>query len=73
MACAESLTSGAIASALGAAENASEWFRGGVVAYASGVKHDLLHVPPGPVVSAPAARAISPAAVVVRCARSWAR
>lgn len=59
VACAESLTSGAIASALGAAENASEWFRGGVVAYASGVKHDLLHVPPGPVVSAPAARAMA--------------
>lgn len=49
---AESLTSGAIASALGAANEASEWFRGGVVAYASEVKFDLLGVTPGPVVSA---------------------
>ena len=46
----ESLTSGALASALGAAPRASEWFRGGIVAYAASVKHELLDVPPGPVV-----------------------
>ena len=47
----ESLTAGAVASALGAAPQASQWFRGAVVAYASQVKHGLLAVPPGPVVS----------------------
>lgn len=57
--CAESLTSGAIASALGAGPQASEWFRGGVVAYAVGVKHDLLDVPQVPVVSREAALAMA--------------
>ena len=47
----ESLSSGALASALGAASRASEWFRGGIVAYAAAGKHELLDVPPGPVVS----------------------
>lgn len=49
---AESLTSGAIASALGEAEEASSWFRGAVVAYSSQVKFDVLGVAPGPVVTA---------------------
>ncbi|GAB4063162.1 CinA family protein [Angustibacter speluncae] len=57
--CAESLTSGAIASALGAGPQAAEWFRGGVVAYAVGVKHDLLDVPEVPVVSREAALAMA--------------
>lgn len=57
--CAESLTSGAIASALGQGPQASEWFRGGVVAYAVGVKHDLLGVPQVPVVSREAALAMA--------------
>jgi len=52
---AESLTSGSVAAALGAAPSASQWFRGSVVAYASEVKFDLLDVPEGPVVSAGAA------------------
>lgn len=52
VAVAESLTSGLLVSALGAAENASEWLRGGVVAYATAVKHKVLAVSPGPVVSA---------------------
>jgi nicotinamide-nucleotide amidase len=52
IACAESLTSGAIASHLGAAEGASQWFRGGVVAYSSQVKFDVLGVDRGPVVTA---------------------
>lgn len=56
LAVAESLTSGAVASALGAAEAASEWFRGALVAYASEVKFELLKVPEGPVVTAECAR-----------------
>lgn len=59
IAVAESLTGGMVASALAAAPHASRWFRGGVVAYASDVKHELLNVPPGPVVSAQAARAMA--------------
>lgn len=59
VAVAESLTGGMIASSLAEAPGASDWFRGGVVAYASDVKHELLDVPPGPVVSAPAAAAMA--------------
>jgi nicotinamide-nucleotide amidase len=53
---AESLTSGQLATALAAGPDASEWFRGGLVAYAAGVKVDVLGVTPGPVVSADCAR-----------------
>jgi nicotinamide-nucleotide amidase len=59
VAVAESLTGGNIAVALAAAESASEWFRGSLVAYASEVKHDVLDVPDGPVVSAEAAEAMA--------------
>jgi nicotinamide-nucleotide amidase len=52
VACAESLTSGAIAAHLGAAHDSSEWFCGGVVAYLSRVKFDVLGVTPGPVITA---------------------
>jgi nicotinamide-nucleotide amidase len=52
VAVAESLTSGAIAGRLGAAPEASLWFAGGVVAYASEVKFKVLTVDPGPVVTA---------------------
>jgi nicotinamide-nucleotide amidase len=52
IAVAESLTSGDIACHLGAAPEASSWFAGGVVAYASEVKFKVLDVEPGPVVSA---------------------
>jgi nicotinamide-nucleotide amidase len=55
IAVAESLTGGMIASVLAQAERSSEWFRGSLVAYSTEVKHDLLDVPPGPVVSAEAA------------------
>lgn len=52
VAVAESLTSGAIASALGASPQAGEWFAGGVVAYSEHVKFDVLGVTPGPVITA---------------------
>src|SRR4051794_37125667 len=52
----ESLTSGALASSLGAGPDASEWFGGGVVAYQEPVKFQLLDVPEGPVVTAECAR-----------------
>ena len=56
LAVAESLTGGLVASRLVAVPGASEWFRGGIVSYASEVKFDLLDVPEGPVVSEAAAR-----------------
>jgi nicotinamide-nucleotide amidase len=59
VAVAESLTGGMVASTLAAAPGSSAWFRGAVVAYHSDVKHELLHVPPGPVVSAQAAAAMA--------------
>lgn len=52
---AESLTSGAVASRLGAAPGAAEWFRGSVVAYSREVKFHLLGVRRGPVVTREAA------------------
>ncbi len=59
LAIAESLTGGLIASRLVNVPGASAWFRGGLVSYASQVKFDLLAVPEGPVVSAPAAEAMA--------------
>ncbi|MCW2755389.1 MAG: CinA domain protein [Marmoricola sp.] len=56
---AESLTSGHLAAALGAAPSASEWFRGGVVAYAPEVKFDLLGVTRGPVNCASCAKELA--------------
>lgn len=56
IACAESCTAGLVAQSLASAENASEWFRGGVVAYSSEVKWDVLGVTRGPVVEESAAR-----------------
>ncbi len=52
VAVAESMTGGLVASRMVDVPGASEWFRGGVVSYASKVKFDLLGVTPGPVVSA---------------------
>jgi len=59
VAAAESLTGGMISTALATAERSSEWFLGSLVAYASQVKHDVLDVPEGPVVSATAASAMA--------------
>jgi nicotinamide-nucleotide amidase len=55
VAAAESLTGGMISLALAVAGGSAEWFRGSLVAYHTDVKHKLLNVPPGPVVSAEAA------------------
>jgi nicotinamide-nucleotide amidase len=59
VAVAESLTGGELSARFASAPGAGDWFRGGIVAYASGVKHDLLDVPPGPVVSEASARAMA--------------
>ena len=59
LAVAESLTGGLLASRIVAIPGASDWFRGGVVSYATDVKVDLLDVPPGPVVSEAAACAMA--------------
>jgi nicotinamide-nucleotide amidase len=56
---AESLTGGLIASRLVNVAGASSWFRGGVVAYDSQVKFDVLGVPIGPVVTESAAAAMA--------------
>lgn len=59
LAVAESLTGGLLASAFARAPDSSKWFRGGIVAYSSAVKYDLLGVPEGPVVSEAAALAMA--------------
>ena len=51
VAAAESLTAGRAASRLGQGENASSWFRGGIVAYDEQVKADLLGVDTAELVS----------------------
>lgn len=55
IATAESLTAGNIAATLGQAPSSGDWYLGGIVAYHKRVKHSLLKVPPGPVVSKTAA------------------
>ncbi len=59
IAVAESLTGGQLSAALAAAPDASGWYAGGITAYQSSVKYELLGVPVGPVVSEPAARAMA--------------
>jgi nicotinamide-nucleotide amidase len=59
VAVAESLTGGELSARLASTPGSGGWFRGGVVAYASEVKHDVLHVPAGPVVSEAAAAAMA--------------
>jgi nicotinamide-nucleotide amidase len=55
-AAAESLTGGNVSAGLSAISGASDWFVGGVVAYAAEVKFDLLGVDRGPVVNATTAQ-----------------
>lgn len=62
---AESLTGGLLASAFARAPGSSEWFRGGIVAYSAAVKHSLLRVPDGPVVSEAAAVAMAEGAALL--------
>jgi nicotinamide-nucleotide amidase len=59
VAVAESLTGGGLSARLASTPGASTWFRGGLVAYASEVKYELLDVPAGPVVSETAAAAMA--------------
>ena len=59
LAVAESLTGGLVASRIVSVAGSSDWFRGGIVAYASEVKFDVLGVPEGPVVSGDAAAAMA--------------
>ncbi|MDQ0614256.1 nicotinamide-nucleotide amidase [Microbacterium sp. W4I4] len=47
VAVAESLTSGTLAGAVGAGEQASEWFAGGIVAYMMDTKERVLGLEPG--------------------------
>jgi|SRR5581483_6525907 len=56
---AESLTGGLMGARLTDIAGASEFFVGSIVSYGSAVKFDLLGVPEGPVVSAPAAEAMA--------------
>lgn len=44
---AESLTSGRLANTVGAAEDAGDWFAGGIVAYLTDVKERVLGLTPG--------------------------
>jgi nicotinamide-nucleotide amidase len=59
VAVAESLTGGELSARLAATPGSGEWFRGALVAYSSDVKHEVLGVPRGPVVSEPAAAAMA--------------
>lgn len=65
LATAESLTAGYVSGRLAQVPGASDVLVGGVVSYASSVKHDLLGVPAGPVVSEAAALAMAQGAARV--------
>src|SRR3954447_26672150 len=50
IAAAESLTGGAVSSALAAGPEAANWYAGAVIAYSAEVKYDVLGVTPGPLI-----------------------
>jgi nicotinamide-nucleotide amidase len=62
LATAESITGGGVANALVAVDGSGEWLQGGIVAYASAVKHAVLGVPSGSVVNREAALEMAAAA-----------
>jgi nicotinamide-nucleotide amidase len=62
---AESLTGGLVASRIVSVPGASNWFVGGLVSYATELKHRLLGVPDGPVVSGEAAVAMAEGAAAL--------
>lgn len=60
VAVAESLTGGALSSRLAAAPDASTWYAGGVVAYETRIKYEVLGIPAGhPVITEAAAAAMA--------------
>lgn len=59
VATAESFTVARVGQALSAVGGSGEWFRGSVLAYHRDVKYRVLHVPPGPVVTARTAEAMA--------------
>lgn len=61
VAVAESLTGGLLVDALATSSGAGDWLRGGIVAYATEVKRELLGVE-GPVIAASCARQMAAAA-----------
>jgi nicotinamide-nucleotide amidase len=65
VAAAESVTAGKIATALAAAPEASEWFRGSVVAYHTATKRDLLGVRSELIISVACAREMAEGALRV--------
>jgi PncC family amidohydrolase len=62
---AESVTAGAIATALAAAPEASDWFRGSVVAYQTAMKRQVLGVVVPSVITAECAREMAEGALSV--------
>lgn len=56
---AESLTGGGLSVRFAAADDSSSWYRGAVVSYSRAVKHHVLGVPRGPVVSESAAASMA--------------
>lgn len=59
VACAESVTAGLVAQHLAAAPDASEWFAGGIVAYGTPAKRELLDVTAERIVSPACARQLA--------------
>ena len=62
LATAESVTGGGVANALVAVDGSGAWLQGGIVAYASAVKHAVLGVPSGSVLNRDAALEMAAAA-----------